>query len=177
MDHEIRDHVDVRRPFDKFPQALGLNEARAVDLLRQGHDAGVETFQMTDLENGPRLVGQGDDPLALPARRGDGFLQQQMDATAQQKLGHGQVGRGGYDNGDGIDLIDDGRQIGESRATRLAGHGAGSGRIGIDHPHELDLGQARIDEGMKAAQIADPNNGNPESFNHDVILARDQKRP
>ena len=75
MDHEVRDHVHIRGPLDKFTHALDLDEAGMIDVLRQGHDAGVEAFQMANLQNGPALIRQIDDALALLPSRRDGFLQ------------------------------------------------------------------------------------------------------
>jgi hypothetical protein len=132
---------------------------------------------MAYLENDPRLIGQGDDPFALVSRRCDRLLQQQMDTAAQQGFGHGQVGRGGNHDGDGIDLIGESLQAGESRAARFLRHDLGSGRIGINHAYQPDLGETGIDKGMETTQIAHTDNGNPQSVSHGALPARGRNWP
>ena len=93
-----------------------------------------------------------------------------MDAPPQQGLGHGQMGGRRYHDGDGIDLAGNVLQTGKDRATRLLGHGPGPFWIRIHDPHQGHIGQAGVDEGVKAAQITHANDGETQFVSHAVSL-------
>jgi hypothetical protein len=104
VDHQVGDHVDVGGALGEAAHALGLDVARGVDALGQGHDAGVEALQMADLQDDAGGVGQADDLGAFGRVDGDGLLQQHVHAALEERRGDLQMGRGRHDDADGIDL-------------------------------------------------------------------------
>ena len=137
VDEEVEDDVDVERPGDEDPEAVGLDELRLGHQRQDRHDRRVEALDVPHLEDAAVPAGDRDEPVGLVQRDGHRLFDQNVGSAREQLLGDiGMRGRGGRD--------DDGRRAPGEQLL----HGAASDEPG-GSVLSLDLGGhvvVRLDE-------------------------------
>src|SRR5207344_1307343 len=68
VDHEVEDDVDVQAAGGKRPQPVDLDEAGFATGRPKDLGGGVEAFDVSDLEDGTRLLGESNELVSLAQR-------------------------------------------------------------------------------------------------------------
>ena len=65
MNHQVKDHSDIRRSASEGAGALQLHVARVLDIGTSSQEGRIESLDMTDLGNAIVLLRDMDDVVAF----------------------------------------------------------------------------------------------------------------
>jgi hypothetical protein len=85
VNHEIEHDVHVGAPFFEGCESLTLDEARAGEFALRGDDHRIEAFEMTDLQDTFRTIGERDQFAGLLDGLGDRLLDKHARPRAENR--------------------------------------------------------------------------------------------
>ena len=103
VDHEVEDHVDVKRARGEDAEAVHLKEHGLADVGQHGGDGRVEAFEMADLQDAAIGVGDLDESVSVFERRCDGLLDEHVDTGGEQFATDAGMVHGGHADRSGGD--------------------------------------------------------------------------
>ena len=152
---------------------MRFDEYRPLDLVLHREPGRIEALEVADLQHELLRVGQRNQFVGLRDGDGDRLFRQHMHAGSEAVARHGVMCFGGAGDRDQIDFWVGSEQLavtGESGHAKFFRHAVRGLRVGIDHADQFDAGIRRAERGiflgMKAAEIADADDGGTEWSRH-----------
>src|SRR5262249_37226848 len=119
VDHQVEDDVDVETARGEDGETLDFEEARRSADSQERLDGRVVELDVADGEDSPGGLARFDHAVGFGEARGDGLLDEDVEATAEE--GAAEVGMGDGRRGDdgGFDAAGEVVEIGEGSRTVL----------------------------------------------------------
>lgn len=103
VDHQVEHDIDVKRARGEDAQAVRLKKHRGIQQRANCGDGGVEALEVADLEDALGGCGEGGELAGFVEGGGDGFFNQDIDASAEELLRDFEVEAGWNTDGGGVD--------------------------------------------------------------------------
>ncbi len=163
VDHQVEDDADVGGAEAEGAEAVTFDEQRLEAHAGDGLEAGVEAFDVADLEASAGGGGRGDEFLCLFHAEGHGLFNQHGEAATKEGEGDGVVVEGGHDDTDGLRAIEEEGRVCGGRNLELASDGAGLFLGGVHNADKFDIGHLRVHPGVLLAQMPDADDADLEA--------------
>jgi hypothetical protein len=169
VNHEVEDHVDVKRARREDGEPVRLKEHGPPDFCFDGEDGGIEALEMAGLQDALTFLSAVDEIVGFRKAGGEWLFNQEIESGVEQSRGHGVMMHGGHGDSCSVEVQISGQQLLNGREDRDRVFGlrvGGAGGVGIDGGDEGDTEAGgfkfAIDAQMIASKGAGAGNGDPQ---------------
>jgi len=138
VDHEIKNDVDIKGARGEDAEAVRLEEHGAIQPGVNCGNGGVKALEVANGEYAVVLLGESEQISGLEGVRGDGLLDEKIDAGSEKGRGSLVMGRRGNANGCGVEVdfaartgLEAGFDRGVDGSAPLFGERGGTRRFGL----------------------------------------------
>ena len=163
VNHQIQYDADIGRPACERAQALALDELGLKRVFLELLEGGIETFNVSDLDEHFSPAGAFDEAFGLIQSGGERFFDQKGNARTEKFYGDGVMPAGGHGENRRVNQRQQRAVVAIGLTAQSPGHCLGLVEIHIDDTNQLDLGERGQDARVLLAKVSDADHGDAQT--------------
>jgi hypothetical protein len=131
MDHQVEDDVNIETTGSENAHPVNFEEEWKLDDFFEKFNGGIETLEMTDLQEAPVLAGGGDQTFGAGQVGGNRLFYEDIKPGGKQCAADIFVRNSGHGDHSALGTFSHFRQRGEGNRTEFSREGRGLGLISV----------------------------------------------